>query len=315
MYLLVSPPSTAHLSEAEIDQAAWAAELRRLMTASEIRTRGDLEILAELVDGMLSQVRSALSGWVALASDEDRTALMMSDWLRGQERQLGNILTSTSEMLSDRWAHAWSQWWDAGVDSVVGPARSLGVLSSSLRVGRARLGLWLQYAPRLVREATEDTMSALGRILRRAMLTGDDQRSVQRQIIERLVGEPGRHASRFGGWAYQAERIYTTESQRLHEMGHAEAGRQWERQTGEVLVKVWRHQRQPSLLARDWHVAMDRQVRAIDEPFSNGLDHPKDPDGSARETINCRCYTMTLPARAAKQLGFSVPERLLRRAA
>ena len=40
---------------------------------------------------------------------------------------------------------------------------------------------------------------------------------------------------------------------------------------------------------RETHVAVDGQIRELDEPFSNGLDRPGDPSGAAAEVINCRC--------------------------
>lgn len=40
---------------------------------------------------------------------------------------------------------------------------------------------------------------------------------------------------------------------------------------------------------RESHVAVDGQIRELDEPFSNGLDRPGDPAGAAAEVINCRC--------------------------
>lgn len=40
---------------------------------------------------------------------------------------------------------------------------------------------------------------------------------------------------------------------------------------------------------RESHVAVDGEIRELDEPFSNGLDRPGDPSGPAAEVINCRC--------------------------
>ena len=40
---------------------------------------------------------------------------------------------------------------------------------------------------------------------------------------------------------------------------------------------------------RESHVAVDGEIREIDEPFSNGLMYPGDPRGGAAEVINCRC--------------------------
>lgn len=40
---------------------------------------------------------------------------------------------------------------------------------------------------------------------------------------------------------------------------------------------------------RDSHVAVDGEIRELNEPFSNGLQYPGDPSGPAAEVINCRC--------------------------
>lgn len=40
---------------------------------------------------------------------------------------------------------------------------------------------------------------------------------------------------------------------------------------------------------RPSHRKVDGELRELDEPFSNGLMFPGDPDGKAKEVINCRC--------------------------
>lgn len=40
---------------------------------------------------------------------------------------------------------------------------------------------------------------------------------------------------------------------------------------------------------RESHVAVDGEIRELDEKFSNGLMFPGDPSGAAAEVINCRC--------------------------
>ena len=40
---------------------------------------------------------------------------------------------------------------------------------------------------------------------------------------------------------------------------------------------------------RESHQAVDGEIREVDEPFSNGLMFPGDPDGGAAEVVNCRC--------------------------
>jgi hypothetical protein len=48
---------------------------------------------------------------------------------------------------------------------------------------------------------------------------------------------------------------------------------------------------------RDWHEEMEGETAYVDEPFSNGLMYPGDPDGPPEEVINCAC-TMTPVIRA-----------------
>lgn len=40
---------------------------------------------------------------------------------------------------------------------------------------------------------------------------------------------------------------------------------------------------------RPSHRKVDGEIRELDEPFSNGLMFPGDPDGGAAEVVNCRC--------------------------
>lgn len=40
---------------------------------------------------------------------------------------------------------------------------------------------------------------------------------------------------------------------------------------------------------RPSHRMVDGEIRELDEPFSNGLQYPGDPSGTAKEVVNCRC--------------------------
>jgi hypothetical protein len=45
---------------------------------------------------------------------------------------------------------------------------------------------------------------------------------------------------------------------------------------------------------RDNHAHMHMEKAEMDEPFSNGLMHPLDPDGPPEEVINCRCSVVSV---------------------
>lgn len=59
--------------------------------------------------------------------------------------------------------------------------------------------------------------------------------------------------------------------------------------SGLHLIKIWHHSH-ASKIPRNWHLAMEGEEQELNEPFSNDLMYPVDPDGSAEETILCKCY-------------------------
>lgn len=106
-----------------------------------------------------------------------------------------------------------------------------------------------------------------------------------------------------------AIRIARTEGHRIQVQGTMDACYK-AKDVGADVVKQW-----DSTLdsrTRDSHVAVDGEIRELDEPFSNGLKFPGDPAGGAAEVVNCRC---ALLQRARWALDESELETLKERAA
>ena len=83
-----------------------------------------------------------------------------------------------------------------------------------------------------------------------------------------------------------AMRIVRTEAHRIQTKATMDACKKAESKGADV-VKQW----DASLdkRTRRSHRRLDGEIRELDEPFSNGLMYPGDPDGKAEEVINCRC--------------------------
>lgn len=83
-----------------------------------------------------------------------------------------------------------------------------------------------------------------------------------------------------------AVRITRTEGHRIQVQSTMDCC--WKaKERGADVVKQW-----DSTLdgkTRPSHKKVDGEVRELDEPFSNGLMFPSDPNGKASEVINCRC--------------------------
>lgn len=105
--------------------------------------------------------------------------------------------------------------------------------------------------------------------------------------IERTLDSGGRQ---------RALTILRTELGRAYSV----AAQQRMEQASEILPgmkKQWR--RSGKLHSRQYHDFIDGQTREVDQPFLvNGskLMHPRDPKGSAKETINCGCESLPLMA-------------------
>lgn len=82
------------------------------------------------------------------------------------------------------------------------------------------------------------------------------------------------------------------------------------KEKGADIVKQWDATMDKK--TRPSHQRVDGEIRELDEPFSNGLMYPGDPDGPAGEVIRCRCTKLQ---RARWALDEAELETLKKRAA
>lgn len=90
----------------------------------------------------------------------------------------------------------------------------------------------------------------------------------------------------------RAMTIVRTEGGRVQSQARYDAGLK-AKEEGCDIVKQW-----DSTLddrTRPSHQLVDSEIRELEEPFSNGLLFPRDPNGSAVEVINCRCALLQRP--------------------
>lgn len=102
-------------------------------------------------------------------------------------------------------------------------------------------------------------------------------------------------AAELAGNQARAWTIARTEVGAAMNHGHQEGARQAAAEYDLPMVKVWSSSFDDRV--RDSHAEIHGQVRELDEPFSNGLQYPGDPDGPAAEVINCRCVVSHRVAR------------------
>lgn len=95
-----------------------------------------------------------------------------------------------------------------------------------------------------------------------------------------------------------AVRIARTEGHRIQVQSGMDACYK-AKEKGADVVKQWDSTLDSS--TRESHVAVDGEVRELDEKFSNGLMFPGDPSGGAAEVVNCRCALLQRARWALKE--------------
>jgi SPP1 gp7 family putative phage head morphogenesis protein len=87
--------------------------------------------------------------------------------------------------------------------------------------------------------------------------------------------------------------VFNTTSNRSKVIARTETASLMSAQTQDVYVKEGIQQKQWLATiddaTRDSHIQTNGEIVPIDQPFSNGLMFPGDPDAPAEEVINCRC--------------------------
>lgn len=116
----------------------------------------------------------------------------------------------------------------------------------------------------------------------RGIANGSSPQQIAQQIRFKMVGT----YDKVGGALYRSQMIARTEAHRIQASGAMDAC-YGAKENGADVVKQW-----DSTLdkrTRESHRHVDGEIRELDEPFSNDLMFPGDPDGGAAEVVNCRC--------------------------
>ena len=116
----------------------------------------------------------------------------------------------------------------------------------------------------------------------RGISTGASFEQIGQQIGFKMMGKYDAP----GGALAKAMTIARTEGHRIQVQSTMDACYK-AKEIGADVVKQWDSTMDKK--TRSAHQKVDGEVRELDEPFSNGLMFPGDPNGGAGEVVNCRC--------------------------
>lgn len=183
-------------------------------------------------------------------------------------------------------------------------------------VSRATLAIAQEYTADLVGGLSREAAARLNAALQRAFLGGQSLTDIIAQVGRAMGGN--KFTGLFSPLGERATMITTNEILRVHSMaGQARL----EDLAGSVrgLGKQW-HWVNLGQVPRQTHRDIDGQVKEVDEPFEvpdpvtgeiEELMYPRDPAGSASNTINCHC--LLVPYLAPEALKSTESDRSLLR--
>lgn len=212
-----------------------------------------------------TQIENA-AAWEALGEEGQKQLIStfvgsLIDW-PGEEKALEEIFKPL-----------WKQTYDAGTELAMRAYSIRGVDRPEL-LSHAKLK-----GGQRIRHVTQTTKDNIGRIVANGIEAGISREQMAGEILQEYeISTKSR-----------ARLIADQETAMSLETGHYDMMK-----TSGAATKTWHHR--PQKNPRDGsdggpnHVAMDGETVPIDGRFSNGLRYPCDPEGSAAETIKCRCY-------------------------
>lgn len=247
----------------------FADQRQAVAKALGMTEKAETDALSSLDDLLLPDGTFDPEMWAALTEIEQQelteaVAAGLLNW-KAEAQKLTTIFTPL-----------WKQAYDAGAEVAVASYGLIDLVRPEL-VSQARL-----HGGKRVVGIQETTQKNIARIIARGVENGSSQRSLRKEILTEMGAEATRARAKLIAQQETAMSLATGQFDTMKAAG--------------ATTKEWHH-RDPQKDPRDGthgkvdHVSLEGETVAIDEPFSNGLMYPRDPnDGRPEQVIRCRCY-------------------------
>jgi len=215
-----------------------------------------------------------------------------TEWESYRLKQMQTAIERAMQEFGDKYGidlrEAQRDLFNLGVDFVDLPLREIGIYVAIPEIDATVLGIMQGYSSDLVQGLTRDAVRRINNELTMGLIGQKSPYDVMKSVGANLKDK-----SIFKSIAARAETITRNECGRVLEMA-SQARREKAAQVIPGLKKQWIHG-QSSRIPRITHLAADGQIQDVDTPFLVGgekLMYPRDPGGSAKNTINCSCYSI-----------------------
>jgi len=237
------------------------------------------------------------------ARKEVASRVAATEWQAYHLPQLKQAIERAMRAFGDRYGvdlrDVQGDFWNHGVDMVDMPLREIGVWQAIPEIDTAALSIMREFTTDLVQGLTKDAVRKINQEITMGIM---GQKTPYEVMVG--VGRNLKDPSVFKSIAARAETITRTECGRVLEAA-SQARRENAAKVVSGLQKQWMHG-ETAKVPRITHLAAHGQIRNIDEPFDVGgekLMYPRDPAGSAKNTVNCGCYSIPYHANWGEAAG------------
>ena len=242
----------------------------------------------KLEDAAVRRVLDMLSD----ARQEVAAQVASTDWQAYRLSSLKASIERSMTFFGDKYGvdlrEAQRSFWEDGIARLDAPLREIGIYAAFPAIDTTALSILQGYSTDLVKGLADDAARAINRELAQTLL-GQKTPFEAMKAIGRNLDSPGI----FGSVAKRAEVILRNEAKLVLEASSQARFEQFEKLVP-GLKKQWQHSHR-SRMPRISHLAADGQVKDVKDFFTVGgekLMFPRDPRGSARNTINCGCSSV-----------------------
>jgi len=213
--------------------------------------------------------------------------------LENLQRQVNDIMERFRRQYTDVFAEIQTSAYRLGAQAVDEPLKVSGLRLEPVRLNPLVVAVLQGFSADLIAGISEDVRTTINAILSQSML-GEMSPFEAQKLISKIVGTKDK-LSELTGISADAERIFRTEVGRVYSIS-TQARLMQVAETAPDVEKGWiatgDHR------TRSGHLEAHGQRVRIDEPFEvaaergglkEKLMYPRDPRGSAENTINCRC--------------------------
>jgi hypothetical protein len=280
---------------------AYAQQLDALTRAAEALTPEAKARIAKL----LREANREILADVARSEPGTYNAARLHALKAQVDRVMEEFARQAAAQVSDLEKKAYQQ---AGQSVNATVAAGTGTLAIHPILDQATLQVVQGYSADLISGLTRDASSRINASIQRAFLGQANLGQLVAQIGSALEG--GKFSGLFSQVGERALSIATNEIMRVNSLASvARINALKDQHPG--LQKMWKHVN-IALVPRIGHLRADGQLRKPGEPFDvegEPLQYPRDPSGSAENTINCHC--LVIPYVSNEDLKPSDKERAL----